>query len=142
MSHEYKEGHFFCYCCKNLLGLNQFSKGLYQFFEYAIHTILKFLSCYHSWKCSLLPLIMGLTLLPDVCAYVLSCFSHVRVSATLWTVACQASLYMGFSRQEYWNGLLCPPPGYLSNLGIEPTSLMSPALASRFFITSLIFSCQ
>ena len=42
--------------------------------------------------------------------------------ATLWTAACQA---LGFSRQEYWSGLLCPLPGDLSNPGIEPTSLMS-----------------
>ena len=39
----------------------------------------------------------------------LSHFSHVQLFATLWTVACQASLSMGFSRQEYWSGLSCPP---------------------------------
>ena len=54
-------------------------------------------------------------------------------SATLWTTACQAPLSMGFSRQEYWSGMLCPPPGELPNPRIEPTSLMSPALAGRFF---------
>ena len=43
---------------------------------------------------------------------------------------------MGFSRQEYWSGLPCPPPGDLPDPGIEPVSLMSPALASGFFITS------
>ena len=42
---------------------------------------------------------------------------------------------MGFSRQEYWSGLPCPPAGDLPDPGIEPTSLMSPALAGRFFIT-------
>ena len=42
---------------------------------------------------------------------------------------------MGFSRQEYCSGLSCPPPGDLPNPGIEPTSLASPALAGRFFIT-------
>ena len=52
------------------------------------------------------------------------------------TVACQAPLSMGFSRQEYWSGLPCCPPGDLSNPGIEPTSLMSPALAGGFFTTS------
>ena len=41
------------------------------------------------------------------------CFSHVRHLATLWTVACQAPLSMGFSRQEYWSGLPCTPPGDL-----------------------------
>ena len=43
---------------------------------------------------------------------------------------------MGFSRQEYWSGLPCPPPGDLPNPGIEPVSLTSPALAGRFFTTS------
>jgi len=43
---------------------------------------------------------------------------------------------MGFSRQEYWSGLPCPPPGDLPHPGIELTSLMSPALAGRFFTTS------
>ena len=43
---------------------------------------------------------------------------------------------MGFSRQEYWNGLPCPPPGDLPDLGIQPTSLMSPALAGVFFTTA------
>ena len=48
----------------------------------------------------------------------------------------QAPLSMGFSRQEYWSGLPFPPPGDLPNLGIEPASLMSPALVNRFFTTS------
>ena len=43
------------------------------------------------------------------------------------TVAHQAPLSMGFSRQEYWTGLPCPPPGDLPNPGTEPSSLMSPA---------------
>ena len=54
---------------------------------------------------------------------------------TLWTVACQAPLSMEFSRQEYWSGFPCPPPGDLPDPGIEPRSLMSPALAGRFFTT-------
>ena len=61
--------------------------------------------------------------------------SVVSNSVTLWTVACQAPLSMGFCRQEYWSGLPCPPPGDLPNPRIEPMSLMSPALASRFFTT-------
>ena len=48
---------------------------------------------------------------------------------TLWTVAHQAPLSIGFSRQEYWSGLSCPPPGDLSDPGIDPVSLMSSALA-------------
>ena len=55
---------------------------------------------------------------------------------TSWTVACQTPLSMGFSRQECWSGLSCPPPRDLPNTGIEPMSLMSPALAGRFFTTS------
>ena len=51
-------------------------------------------------------------------------------------VARQAPLSMGFPRQEYWSGLPCPPPGDLPNPGIKCTSLMSPALAGGFFITS------
>ena len=66
----------------------------------------------------------------------LSCFSHVWLFATLWTVARQAPLSMGFSRQEYWSALPCPPPGDLPNPGIEPRSLMCPALAGGFFTTS------
>ena len=56
--------------------------------------------------------------------------------AILWTVAHQAPLSMGFSRQEHWNGLPCPPPGDLPNSEIEPTSYMSPALSDGFFTTS------
>ena len=54
-------------------------------------------------------------------ACLLSCFSHVRLFANPWTVASQAPLLMGFSQQEYWSGLLCPLPGYLPDLEIEPT---------------------
>ena len=53
----------------------------------------------------------------------LSCFSHVRLFATLGIVARQAPLSMGFSRQEYWSGLPDPPPGDLPDPGIEPVSL-------------------
>ena len=49
--------------------------------------------------------------------------SRVRLFATPWTVAYQASPSMGFSRQEYWSGLLFPSPGDLPNPGIEPRSL-------------------
>ena len=57
--------------------------------------------------------------------YTLSLFSRVRLFATPWTVAHQAPPSMGFSRQEYWSGLPCPPPGHLSYRRIE---LTSPAL--------------
>ena len=59
---------------------------------------------------------------------VLSHFSHVWIFETLWTVARQAPLSMGFSRQEHWSGLPCPPPGDLPVPGIEPMSLIPPAL--------------
>ena len=68
-------------------------------------------------------------------ACVLSCFSHVCLYATSWTVARQAPLSMGFSRQEYWSELACPPPGDLPDLEIEPKSLPSLALAGGFFTT-------
>ena len=84
-----------------------------------------------------------------VCVCALSRFSRVQLSVTSWTQASlsyQASLSMGFSRQEYWSGLPCPPPGDLPDTGTEPVSLTSPALAGKFFTTSatweapLIFS--
>ena len=53
---------------------------------------------------------------------ILSHFSHVRFFATPWTVACQAPLSTGFSRQEYWSGKPLPPPGDLPDLGIESRS--------------------
>ena len=66
----------------------------------------------------------------------LSHFSRVQLFVTLWTVAHQAPLSMQFSRHEHWSGLPCPPPGDLPNPGMEPTSLMSPALGGGFFTTS------
>ena len=66
----------------------------------------------------------------------LSRFSCARLFATLWAAVLQAPLSMGFSRQEYWSGLPCPPPEDLPNPGIEPVSLTSPALAGKFFTIS------
>ena len=71
-----------------------------------------------------------------VLCYVINCFSRVQLFATPWTVAHQAPLSMGFSRQEDWSGLLCPPPGDLPDPGIEPVPLMAPALAGMFFTTA------
>ena len=72
-----------------------------------------------------------------VCVYVCVCaaqsLSCVQLFATLWTTAHQAPLSMGFPRQEYWSGLPFPSSGDLSNPGIKPTSLVSPALVARFF---------
>ena len=66
----------------------------------------------------------------------LSRFRCVQLSATLWAIARQAPLSMGFSRQEYWSGLLCLSPGELPEPGVEPVSLMSPALVGSVFTTS------
>ena len=63
----------------------------------------------------------------------LSRFSCVRLFETLWIVAHQAPLSLGFSRQEHWSGLPFPPPGDLPNAGIEP---VPPALAGGFITTS------
>ena len=70
----------------------------------------------------------------------LSHFSHVGFFVTLWTVFLQPPLSMGSSRQEYQSGLPCPPPGNLPDQGIELESLMSPALAGRFYTTR--FTCK
>ena len=60
----------------------------------------------------------------------------IQLCSTLCnSMSSRAPLSTGFSRQEYWSGLLCPPPGDLPNPGIEPMSLMSPASAGRFFTT-------
>ena len=71
-----------------------------------------------------------------ICVCVLSHFSFVQLFVTLWIIAHQAPLFMGFFRQEYWSGLSCPAPGDLPNLGTEPTSLGALALAGGFFSTS------
>ena len=63
-------------------------------------------------------------------------FSRVQLFVMLWTLICQAPLSVGFSRQEYWSGLQCPPPGDLLDRRTEPVSLRSPALASRFSAVS------
>ena len=64
--------------------------------------------------------------------------SQVRLFATPWTVAHQAPLSVGFSRQGYWSGLPCPPPGDLPRPGIA--SLASPAMAGGLFATSQLGS--
>ena len=71
-----------------------------------------------------------------VCVCVCACTrTHCLVwfFVTPWTVAHQALLYMGLSRQEYWTGLLCPPLEDLPDPRIEPGSLASPSSAGMFF---------
>ena len=72
----------------------------------------------------------------------LSHFSRVQLSVTPWTIARQAPLSMGFSRQEHWSGLPYPPPGYIPNPGVKPVSLMSPALTDGFFTMSTTWETQ
>ena len=74
------------------------------------------------------------SLLNIVC--VLSRSSHVRIFATLWTITHRAPLSIGFSREEHWKGLPRLSPADLRNPEITPASLMSLALAGRFFTTS------
>ena len=69
---------------------------------------------------------------------VLTRFSRARLFVTLWTITRQAPLSMGFSRQEYQSGLLCPSPGDFPDPGIKPMSLTSPALEGRFFTTNTV----
>ena len=73
---------------------------------------------------------------------VLSHFRHVWLFVTLWTVAYQVPLSMGFSRQEYWSGLPCPPPGDLPDTGIKSISLKSHALAGGFFTTNAAWEAR
>ena len=70
------------------------------------------------------------------CCVMLICFSCVQLFATLWTVAQQAPLFMELFRWDHRSGLLCLPPVDLLDPGIEPMSLISPAVAGGFFNTS------
>ena len=113
-------------------------------------TILNFASLCSLWH-SRCPLGFCLLLCYDSCSLIrvspispLMCsgaksLSHVWLFGAPWTVAHQASLSMGFSRQEDWSGLPHTPPGYIPDPGIKSLSLMSPALAGRFFTTRAIW---
>ena len=82
---------------------------------------------------TLIMLMLNMTLI----MLMISCFSHVQLFATPWTIARQAPLSMGFSRQEYWSGLPCPSLGDLPDPWIKPASLKSPALVGGFFVCFL-----
>ena len=97
---------------------------------FAVSVVLK------SWFSHLLPE-WGWLCPFSLCVCVLTHFSCTLLFATLWTVACQAPLSMGFSRQESWSGLPCPPPGDLPDSGIETVSLISPVLAGSLPLASL-----
>ena len=90
-----------------------------------------------NWFCALVSIqIFGKHFKAFLMCYV-CVFSHsvVSDSVTPWTVARQAPLSKEFSRQEYWSRLPFPTPGDLPDPGIEPESLVSPALAGRIFAT-------
>ena len=80
----------------------------------------------------------------------LSCFTHVWLAETPWTVACQAPLSVGFSRQEYWSGLSCPPPGALPSqesnqhllclLHRQSFSRSLPSVSVSFFLYLYIYT--
>jgi len=74
--------------------------------------------------------------------HVHACFSHIQPFVTLWIVACQTFLSVGFPRQEYWSPLPCPPPRDLPDPGIKPASLGSPASAGVFFTTSTTWEAK
>ena len=78
----------------------------------------------------------------SMCCVVLHHFSHVPLFATLWTVAYQAPLSVGFSRQEYWSGMPFPPSQDLPDPRIQPVSLKSPALSGRLFTTGAIWEAR
>ena len=94
----------------------------------------------HRWRTELYcHLVFGSYLLYDLesvalITCMLSCFSHVWLFKNPWTVACQAPLSMGPSRQEYWSGLPCPLQGIFPTQGSNPC-LKSCALAGGFFAT-------
>ena len=71
-----------------------------------------------------------------VCVHACAC---AHAPTRLLSCVCQAPLSMGCPRQEYCSGLPFPPPGYLLDPGIEPVSLVSPALVGGFFINCTIW---
>ena len=66
------------------------------------------------------------------------CVQSVQLFVTLWTVAHQPPLSMGFPRQAYWSGLPFPPPGDLPNSGMEPESFVSLARQLDSFLKKLL----
>ena len=77
-----------------------------------------------------------------MCNSVLNHFSFIQLFATLWTVASQLLCPWDSPSENTGVGLPCPPPGDLLDPGIEPVSLMSPALAGRFFTTSITWKAS
>ena len=71
-------------------------------------------------------------------ACILSHFSHVQLLMILWTIAHQVPLSKGFSRQEYWSGLSCCPPGDLPDPETKPASPVSSALAGGSLVAYVV----
>ena len=91
-------------------------------------------STFHFWGSTSIPgKLGGVVDHSTMSMCMLSLFSRVWLFATLWTIAHQASLFMGLSRQEYLSGLPYPPPGDLPHSGIKPMSPMAPGLQTHFF---------
>ena len=119
--------------------LSNVSSFHYLWLTWLIHTAIPF--CFFNFVISFASQILVCLLFP-----VFSVAYYVRLFATPWTVACQAPLSVGFSRQEYWSRLPCPPPGDLSNAEIKPGSpalqadcLLSKPLGKPLLFPSLSF---
>ena len=124
-------------CCSNSRGdignIKATEPGMYNLFQMSgMITVAIF---YNFW--TLLPRCHTQCIIYIVC--MLSHFSRVWLFVTLCTIASQAPLSRGFSRQGYWSGLPCPPPGDLPDPEIKPTSLTPLALAGVFFAMSTCY---
>ena len=114
-----------CLCLETILCLKLISiSALRLCFMKICHKVIMFLL-----------LTSSLMLLLSMRVCILNHFRRIQLFVTLWTVVLKALLSMGFSRQEYWSGLPCLPPGDLPCPGIKPASPTSPALADGFFTT-------
>ena len=89
----------------------------------------------HRWKCVMWFVCVCVCACARVCVCV-HAFGHVQLFATPWTIAHQALLSKGFSRQDYWSGLPCTPPGDLPNPGIKPESPAIPILLADSLLLS------
>ena len=115
-------------------GSSAFSKTSLNIRKFTVHILLKpGLENFEHYFTSYIPDINTTLCINYAC--VLSYFSIVSLCAKLWTVAFQAPLSMGFSRPEYRNGSLSPPPGDLPHPGIKLASLLT-CIGRRFFTTS------
>ena len=104
-------------------------QGLFQWVS-SSHQVAKYIYiyvCVCVWLCECAK---SLQSYPTLC----NTMDGIWLFVTQWTVAHQAPLSMGFSRQEYCSGLPCPPPGDLPDPGIEPASLTSPSFLYHWFL--------